>query len=115
MKTPMEKTHQNRHDDRRSVRISDVMGDECPAVVHVGLPTVGELARQNFVTLPAWFGCAQACAVLRLKGVDFVLVSDERGVRRVASLEQLTRAPAERGIAACAIPFGPGVPLGTPA
>jgi CBS domain-containing protein len=117
MKTPMEKTHQNRHDDRPTVGISDVIGHGCPApaVVDVGLPTVGELARQNFVTLPAWFGCAQACAVLRLKGMDFVLVSDDRGVRRVASLEQLTAAPAERGIAACAIPFGPGVALATPA
>jgi hypothetical protein len=117
MKTPMEKTHQNRHDDRPRVGISEVSAGECPppAVVDVHIPTVGELARQNFVTLPAWFGCAQACAVLRLKGLEFALVSDDRGVRRVASLAQLAAVPAERGIAGCAIPFGPGVALATPA
>jgi hypothetical protein len=117
MKTPMEKTPQNRHEDRPRGGISEVGGEECaaPAAVPVDLPTVGELTRQNFVTLPAWFGCAQACAVLRLKGVEFVLVADDRGVRRVASLEQLAAAPAERGIAACAVPFGPSVALATPA
>jgi hypothetical protein len=115
MKTPMEKTPQNRHDERPRGGISEVIGNERAAAVGVDLPTVGALARQNFVTLPAWFGCGQACAVLRLKGVDFVLVADDRGVRRVASLGQLAAAPAERGIAACAIPFGPSVAFATPA
>lgn len=117
MKTPMENAHQSRRDDRPRVRIRQLADHDraVAAAVEVGMPEAGDLARQNFVSLPAWFGCAKACAVLLLKARDFVLVSDERGVRSVASLEQLAAAPAERVIAACATPFGPGVALATPA
>lgn len=119
----MENARQNRRVDRLRLGVRQLAErDHATAAVvdtdmprAVDMPRVGDLARQNFVSLPAWFGSAKACAVLRFKAKDFALVSDEGGVQRVASFEQLAAAPAERGIAACAAPFGPGVALATPA
>src|SRR3954451_9525179 len=114
MKSPMENARQNRCDDRPRREVGPVDDhDRCDTVFD--MPPVRDLVRPNFVSLPAWFGCGKASAVLRLKAMDFVLVSDGRGVQRVASREQLAAAPADRGIAGCATPFGPAVALALPA
>src|SRR3954464_13934547 len=117
MKTPMENASHNRRDERPKGDVGQLADrDRTRAVVvDVSMPRAGDLVRPNFVSLPAWFGCGKASAVLRLKAMDFVLVSDGRGVQRVASREQLVAAPADRGIAGCATPFGPAVALALPA
>lgn len=114
MKSPMENAGQNSCTDRPRLGVGPVDDDDRATAV-ADMPRVGDLARPNFVSLPAWFGCGQAAAVLRLKAMDYVLVSDERGARRVASLKCLATAPAERGLAACTTAFGPALPLATPA
>src|SRR5438552_2440369 len=114
MKSPMENARQNRRDDRPRLGVGSV-DDHGRSEAAADMPQVGDLARPNFVSLPPWFSCGQAAAVLRLKAMDFVLVSDERGARRVASLQWLATAPAERGLAACATSFGPALALATPA
>ena len=58
------------------------------------------------VGVPPWFSCAQARAVLQLKGRSFALISGARGVYRVASREQLEAAPPDQAVLGAAVPLG---------
>jgi len=58
------------------------------------------------VRVPPWFSCAQARAVLQLKGCAFVVVSDGPGLYRVASREQLAAAPPGQAVTGAAVLLG---------
>ena len=58
------------------------------------------------VRVPAWFSCAQARAVLQLKGCAFVVIAGARGVERIASREQLAAAPPDRAVTSATVPLG---------
>ena len=58
------------------------------------------------VRVPAWFSCAQARAVLQLKGGAFVVIAGARGVERIASREQLAAAPPDRAVTSATVPLG---------
>lgn len=59
---------------------------------------------RSFVELPAWFPVHKAASVLRGLGREFALTSDSRGQFGVASLADLTRAPADKTTQWCATP-----------
>jgi len=58
------------------------------------------------VRVPPWFSCAQARAVLQLKGCELVLISGAPGVYRVASREQLAAAPPDQAVTGASVPLG---------
>ena len=58
------------------------------------------------VRVPPWFSCAQARAVLQLKGCAFVVIGGARGVDRIASREQLAAAPPDRAVTGATVPLG---------
>ncbi|HEX2656972.1 MAG TPA: hypothetical protein VHU40_01815 [Polyangia bacterium] len=64
---------------------------------------------RNCVSLPAWFPADKAAAVLRHQKKQFALLADQQGVTRVASLDQLTHAPATKSVLWCGRPLGPAV------
>ena len=86
----------------------------CSWAVVPTVASLGHLARANALSLPAWFGSAKACAVLRLKARAFVLISDARGVQRVATLDELAAAPPSRDLVGSSRPLGPAVTETTP-
>jgi len=72
-------------------------------------PRVADLATSGVVSLPGWFTCAQARAVLQLKGCSFALISDARGASRVASREHLAAARPDQMWAGVAVPLAPAL------
>jgi hypothetical protein len=69
--------------------------------------TVGSVARDNFVTLPAWFSVQQARAVLRLKRRAQVVLLGKRGIVHVATDATLAEAPDDSLLVSCSTRLGP--------
>ena len=113
MKSPMENRSENRHETDGRMSLGH-LADGAGASPAPSQARVAEVASPNAISLPIWFDSAKACSVLRLKARSFVLLSDARGVRRVASLARLAAAPADRGLVASSVPLGPAVTPVTP-
>jgi CBS domain-containing protein len=94
-------------EDRRQ-RGLNAVGTRAPSPLPRG-PRAGEIVARNVVTLPAWFPARKALAVLRLKKVDFALLSDARGAQAVALAEDLAAASPERPLSGCATALGPAI------
>lgn len=75
---------------------------------------VADVGVVGAISLPPWFSCRQARAVLQLKARGFALISGARGVDRVASLQRIAAAPPDQSVTAVAGPLGPPVTSSTP-
>jgi len=73
------------------------------------------VVERNCVSLPAWFPAEKAAAVLRQQKKQFALLADHQGVTRVASLDELSQAPATKSVLWCGRPLGPAVSPATSA
>ena len=92
---------------RKGVQVVGPTADKKGAVeLELGIGDDWNELQGRAVRVPPWFSCAQARAVLQLKGCAFVVISSAPGVYRVASREQLAAAPPDQAVSGVAVRIG---------